>query len=151
MAWLKGLAGKAEDILNQIDQNAAQAFHADRKENKYKTHNWENSSRSFTDSTHCHYSPQTIINVNNPIPNATLDFKINLNNEMTNSPKTPKREKKVDNEEHLIEFLNSPSRFPTPNLGQEILDTDSSSSFVDHEPLIIISQEEVLGEVSISF
>jgi hypothetical protein len=32
MSWLKGLAGKAEDFLNQIDQNAAVALQKERKE-----------------------------------------------------------------------------------------------------------------------
>jgi hypothetical protein len=32
MAWLKDLAGKAEDFLNQIDQNAAVALHKEKKE-----------------------------------------------------------------------------------------------------------------------
>lgn len=32
MAWLKGLAGKAEDFLNQIDQNAAVALQKDKKD-----------------------------------------------------------------------------------------------------------------------
>lgn len=32
MAWLKDLAGKAEDFLNQIDQNAAVALHKESKE-----------------------------------------------------------------------------------------------------------------------
>jgi hypothetical protein len=32
MAWLKDLAGKAEDFLNQIDQNAAVALQKERKE-----------------------------------------------------------------------------------------------------------------------
>ena len=32
MAWLKGLAGKAEDFLNQIDQNAAVALQKEKKE-----------------------------------------------------------------------------------------------------------------------
>jgi hypothetical protein len=32
MAWFKDLAVKAEDFLNQIDQNAAVALHKERKE-----------------------------------------------------------------------------------------------------------------------
>lgn len=32
MSWLKGLAGKAEDFLNQIDQNAAVALQKERRE-----------------------------------------------------------------------------------------------------------------------
>jgi hypothetical protein len=32
MSWLKGLAGKAEDFLNQIDQNAAVALQKEKKE-----------------------------------------------------------------------------------------------------------------------
>ncbi|KAK7865036.1 hypothetical protein R5R35_000051 [Gryllus longicercus] len=108
MAWLKGLAGKAEDFLNQIDQNAAVALQGDKKISSSKETlltevTWESQTpnRDILSKSTNNWSPVT------PATIPTVRSTPNLNN-LSPARSTPKKQ----NDEELISFLNSSEPIP---------------------------------------
>ncbi|XP_066997516.2 golgin-84 isoform X2 [Anabrus simplex] len=92
MSWLKGLAGKAEDLLNQIDQNAAVAFQNEKdskkKEDTLTEVMWDTPSSSGRSSGLKSPNEPTI---EEPVQTLT----------------SPKHVIK-DSDEDLLEYLNNP-------------------------------------------
>lgn len=116
MSWLKGLAGKAEDFLNQIDQNAAVALQNDKKEEDL-------GETLLTDVTWDHgLHPKGDAPRLTPPPASTRS-----------SPSQASRTLKSNSDDELIKFLNS-SEVPTPTLDVKTVDVGRKLSPVVAEP-----------------
>ncbi|XP_069681008.1 golgin subfamily A member 5-like isoform X2 [Periplaneta americana] len=96
MSWLKGLAGKAEDFLNQIDQNAAVALQKEKREA-------DAGETLLTDVTWEGLGPKGDTSRLTPPPSSTRS-----------SPSQTMRSPKSNSDDELIKFLNSPEA-PTPD------------------------------------
>ncbi|KAF8774776.1 Golgin subfamily A member 5 like protein [Argiope bruennichi] len=107
MSWFSEIAGKAEDLLNRVDQSAAEAL-----QNKSKSR-----SRSHLDEipSESNYSPSRVYSTplrppisSNTASPSTLERKSSY----IQSTATPKR-KSVSDDEKLLEFLNANDKLPT--------------------------------------
>lgn len=105
MAWLKDLAGKAEDFLNQIDQNAAVALQKERKELNASdtlltevTWDGQQSKEEVTSRSARFTPPPTWSATNN------LGF---LRSSPSLVSRSPVRQPKTNSDDELIKFLNS--------------------------------------------
>lgn len=146
MSWLKGLAGKAEDFLNQIDQNAAVALQKERKELNSNealltevTWDGQQSNKGYAygsemsgaDVESCvTNSLQLLIlfltrNVTNISPRFTPPPPTNGSNagSVRTSPslagRSPVRALKANSDDELIRFLNS-SEPPVNRISEEV-------------------------------
>ncbi|PNF30873.1 Golgin subfamily A member 5 [Cryptotermes secundus] len=117
MAWLKDLAGKAEDFLNQIDQNAAVALHKERKENTSETLLTEVTWDGQQSKEKVTSRPVRLT----PPPTATTTNGNNLRS-IRSSPslvgRSPVRQPKTSSDDELIKFLNS-SKQPVSSILEE--------------------------------
>lgn len=108
MSWLSGLAGKAEELLNKIDQNAAEAFNKKTVSAKPVTEDGvltEVTSLPYTDERKSYTSQSPVIKTT-PVVKTTK-------NSVKTLPvvrSTPDMSSKVlQNDDQLIEFLNGTS------------------------------------------
>ncbi|XP_069681007.1 golgin subfamily A member 5-like isoform X1 [Periplaneta americana] len=106
MSWLKGLAGKAEDFLNQIDQNAAVALQKEKREA-------DAGETLLTDVTWEGLGPKGDTSRLTPPPSSTRS-----------SPSQTMRSPKSNSDDELIKFLNSPEA-PTPDEQQKVFEVCS--------------------------
>lgn len=109
MAWLSGLTGKAENFLNSLDQTAAKVLH----ENNEGTE----KHRPTLTTSHTPFLSQAPnsgdISPSKSVPAKLYEYKSSESAFQDFSPSTkPKADsatkKKVDKDEALFEFLNSP-------------------------------------------
>ncbi|XP_023226728.1 golgin subfamily A member 5-like [Centruroides sculpturatus] len=115
MSWLSGIVGKAEDLLNQVDQTAAQALH------KSQTQSENRIGETFVNLNSVSQFPQTIgrkenyqmrsdyasAEVNKQIP--SFSQKVTTTTKLSASPtkQAVGKSKVTDDDEKLLEFLNS--------------------------------------------
>lgn len=98
MSWLSGLAGKAEELLNKIDQNAAEAFNKKIITTKPITEEGvltEVTSLSYTDEKKSYTSQNPVVKTTKSIKPLPL---------VRSSPAKVRQ-----NDDQLIEFLNGSS------------------------------------------
>jgi len=145
MSWLKGLAGKAEDFLNQIDQNAAVALQKERKELNSNealltevTWDGQQSNKGYAygsemsggdvDSCVTNFLQVLILfltrNVTNISPRFTPPPTTGSNDgSVRTSPslagRSPVRAQKANSDDELIRFLNS-SEPPVNRISEEV-------------------------------
>ena len=119
MAWLSGITGKAENFLNSLDQKAATAL----KENE-TSQSPSVSAESFTSTkptlSDIHKGQsglstqtsgkKTLGHVSQTVPTRLSEVGDNWHETASLAPKTKvdQTKKKVDTDEALFEFLNSP-------------------------------------------
>lgn len=107
MSWLSGLAGKAEELLNKIDQNAAEAFHKKTVSAKPVTEDsvlTEVTSLPYTDERK-NYTSQNPLIKTTPLVKTTKSIKT-----LPVVRSSPDMNSKVlQNDDQLIEFLNGSS------------------------------------------
>ncbi|GIY88749.1 golgin subfamily A member 5 [Caerostris darwini] len=107
MSWFSEIAGKAEDLLNRVDQSAATALQ-----------NAKSRSRSRLDeiSSESNYSPNNYYSSPlKPLASTSVSSTPVSDRKTSYSQGsiTPKR-KSVSDDEKLLEFLNASDTFPTP-------------------------------------
>jgi len=145
MSWLKGLAGKAEDFLNQIDQNAAVALQKERKElnsnealltevtwdgQQYNKGYAYGSEMSGGDVESCVINSLQLLilfltrNVTNTSPrftppptNGSNDSSVRTSPSLAG--RSPVRAQKANSDDELIRFLNS-SEPPVNRISEEV-------------------------------
>lgn len=115
MSWLKGLAGKAEDFLNQIDQNAAVALQKERKELNSNealltevTWDGQQSNKGIVTNISPRFSP--------PPTNGSNDGSVRTSPSLAG--RSPVRAQKANSDDELIRFLNS-SEPPVNRISEE--------------------------------
>lgn len=139
MAWLSGLTGKAENFLNSLDQTAAKVLH---ENNESK----DDPEQPLSTTSHTPFLSQTS-NVGEVTPSKSVPAKL-YEYKSTDSafqdfnpgskPKTENvSKKKVDKDEALFEFLNSPEpterRKSTPVNSTRHSRQSSSSSVISNK------------------
>lgn len=109
MSWFSDIAGKAEDLLNRVDQSAAEALQK----------NSNSRSRSGLDEipSESKYSPNRAYS--NPLrpstsSNAASPSTLERKSSYSQGTLTAKR-KSVSDDEKLLEFLNASDKIPTPS------------------------------------
>jgi len=145
MSWLKGLAGKAEDFLNQIDQNAAVALQKERKELNSNealltevTWDGQQSNKGYAygsemsggDVESCVTNTLQLLilfltrNVTNisprftpPPTNSSNDGSVRTSPSLAG--RSPVRAQKANSDDELIRFLNS-SEPPVSRISEEV-------------------------------
>ncbi|XP_043280356.1 golgin subfamily A member 5 [Venturia canescens] len=103
MAWLSGLAGKAETLLNKIDQNTAAVLSTDK--NSY-------DQMSLISSINRSPQRQNVIEADKIIESPkrlTRPVRSDLNMEVSSSPSSSK----MQEHEELMTYLNTPSITPS--------------------------------------
>ena len=118
MSWIAGLAGKAEDFLNKVDQTAATALHKDDKMHQ----------RSVAMAGSTNYSPYLVqdskpasVRPNTLSPNVTS---VNSGANLSNSTSVPSNLHKMDNSHNSRSTKRSPAAT-----------TPSGSSSARHSPV----------------
>lgn len=108
MSWLKGLAGKAEDFLNQIDQNAAVALQKERKELNSSealltevTWDGQQSNTENVTNRSTRFTPPPVWSPTNGSNDGSVRASPSL------ADRSPVRALKTNSDEELIKFLNS--------------------------------------------
>jgi len=144
MSWLKGLAGKAEDFLNQIDQNAAVALQKERKELNSNdalltevTWDGQQSNKGYAygsemsggdvDSCVTNFLQVLILFLTRNVTNISSRFTPPTNGSNDGSVRTspslagrsPVRAQKANSDDELIRFLNS-SEPPVNRISEEV-------------------------------
>ena len=113
-SWITGLAGKAEDLLNRVDQTAATALSKTDEEHRTPSprsvherhgHRQDDSPYSTTSSANMP-SNMDIASSSVGVPSSTLSS--NTGNNRTEVGKQSVQKHQKDIEEELFEFLNSP-------------------------------------------
>lgn len=107
MSWLSGLAGKAEELLNKIDQNAAEAFSKKTVSTKLGTEDsvlTEVTSLPYTDEKKCYTSQNPVVKTTKSIKTFPV---------VRSSPDMSS--KVLQNDDQLIEFLNGSSTISIEN------------------------------------
>lgn len=136
MAWLSGLTGKAENFLNSLDQTAAKVLHEK-----------ENTVSQIPSASHTPYLSQNPnpgdVSPSKSVPARLYEYKqdesafqdFNTASKPKTEPSVPK--KKVDKDEALFEFLNSPEpadrRKSTPASSTRHSRQSSSSSVISNK------------------
>ena len=90
-SWLNDLAGKAENLLNNIDQSAADLIEKKDKPTNIK-HNFSNEIQTTKSSFHSNNTPTSIASL--PVPTKKILLK----------------KKKTTEDEDLFKFLNEDSK-----------------------------------------
>ncbi|GFS79728.1 golgin subfamily A member 5 [Nephila pilipes] len=114
MSWLSEIAGKAEDLLNRVDQSAATAL-----QNKNKSRSKTHLNEITSDSS---YSPSrpysTPVRPSSSTSSSYVSTSERKPSYTQSSPYTPKR-KSFSDDEKLLEFLNASDSLPTPIRNQK--------------------------------
>ncbi|XP_052769352.1 golgin subfamily A member 5-like isoform X2 [Mya arenaria] len=144
MAWLSGITGKAENFLNSLDQTAAKVLHETPGQNQSKYPTAETAPKDLTDHTpYLNQKPSSITPSQN-VPSkfeykqedqsasANTDF---IAQKAKSDPTATK--KKMDKDEALFEFLNSPEpaerRKSTPASSTRHSRQSSASSVISNK------------------
>ena len=117
MSWLTGLAGKAEELLNRVDQAAGQAIQGGNEEEIRKTALQSTYSAATTSSTikrpdHLLGSASVPANLNKLNGNAYLNQTSKSTSptlSLPNGSPVSSKENKKDKDDELFEFLNNPN------------------------------------------
>ncbi|XP_055949143.1 golgin subfamily A member 5-like [Argiope bruennichi] len=107
MSWFSEIAGKAEDLLNRVDQSAAEALQSKSK-SRSRSHLDEIPSESNYSPSRVYSTPLRPPISSNTASPSTLERKSSY----IQSTATPKR-KSVSDDEKLLEFLNANDKLPT--------------------------------------
>ncbi|XP_066589036.1 golgin-84 [Prorops nasuta] len=124
MAWLSGLAGKAENLLNKIDQNTAAVLKSPPTEIKWTQPDLNEIPSKGTDESF----QQLFSNTKQSISNL---------NSINQSPVIP------SNENELLTYLNIPSSSPKRIMIDSVTSSTPSSLFVEHSTESIDSISEI--------
>ncbi|KAL4239078.1 Golgin subfamily A member 5 [Mactra antiquata] len=140
MAWLSGLTGKAENFLNSLDQTAAKVLH---EKDEQMTHSeslsgsvqsGKKSGLTLGSASHTTQGKSSTLSSAQSVPAKLQDLKHEVSpSGQKQKPEQTAGKKKVDKDEALFEFLNSPEptdrRKSTP-VGSTRHSRQSSSSSV---------------------
>ncbi|GFG29421.1 hypothetical protein Cfor_02622 [Coptotermes formosanus] len=120
MSWLKGLAGKAEDFLNQIDQNAAVALQKERKELNSSealltevTWDGQHSNKGNVTNRSPRFTPPLVWSPASGSNDSSVRASPSLGG------RSPVRAPKANGDDELISFLNS-SELPVDRVSEEV-------------------------------
>ncbi|GBO23525.1 Golgin subfamily A member 5 [Araneus ventricosus] len=109
MSWFSEIAGKAEDLLNRVDQSAAEALQNSAK-SRSRSRLDEIPSESNYSPSRVYSNPLRPSTSSNAASPSTLERKLSY----SQGTLTPKR-KSVSDDEKLFEFLNASDKLPTPS------------------------------------
>ena len=151
MAWLSGLTGKAESFLNSLDQKAAQAL----KENDTSDNTYSPSlsgvsassvkptlsdvNKGYSSSQSQTSSKKPLGHMSQTVPSKLSEVGDSWHETTSQSSKTKVEpaKKKVDTDEALFEFLNSPEpaerRKSTPSNSTRHSRQSSASSVISNK------------------
>ncbi|PSN34205.1 hypothetical protein C0J52_13135 [Blattella germanica] len=126
MAWLKGLAGKAEDFLNQIDQNAAVALQKDKKEFNANEPiltevTWDGQFSKSGDAPSRFTPPLSMPKVNS---NGLGSVRSSPNLAFRSPVRAPKPN---NDDDELIKYLNSPEIASTPSAEKAVKEVNGNA------------------------
>ncbi|GFR31936.1 golgin subfamily A member 5 [Trichonephila clavata] len=113
MSWLSEIAGKAEDLLNRVDQSAATAL-----QNKNKSRSKSHLNEISSDSSYSSRPYSTPLRPSSSTSSSYASVSERKPSYSQSSPYTPKR-KSVSDDEKLLEFLNASDSLPTPSRKQK--------------------------------